>query len=162
MPRHRLDDPSQMIASKLRALHGYWNAKRRARAMPARSDIDPVDLPPLLPNLMLVDVAGDPLRFRFRLVGTEIVSRHGMELTGRDLEDIGLGTELGAVRSQYEVTVREAAPTYCRHALETKAGKYLRYERLLLPPSTAGVHVPKMLGGVYLLPDDAAVTPPRR
>jgi hypothetical protein len=157
MPSHRLDDPSQMIEPRLRALHAYWTAKRRGRIMPARPDIDPVEVPRLLSNLMLVTVSGKPPRFGFRLVGTEIVARYGAELTGRDLDNIDLGTELGSVRSQYEETVREAAPTYCRHEIETKEGKYLRYERLLLPLSADGVHVDMLLGGVYQLPAGAAV-----
>ena len=157
MPPHRLDDPSQMIEPRLRALYDYWSAKRRGRRMPARPDIDPVDVPRLLSNLMLVSVTGEPPRFRFRLVGTEIVLRYGAELTGRELDEIDLGTELGSVRSQYEETVRESAPTYCRHAIETKDGKYLRYERLLLPLSGDGAHVDMLLGGVYLLPADAKV-----
>lgn len=157
MSLHRLDDPSQMIEPRLRTLHDYWSAKRRGRRMPARPDIDPVEVPRLLSNLMLVSVSGDPPRFAFRLVGTEIVARYGAELTGRDLDDLDLGTELGSVRSQYEETVREAAPTYCRHAIETKSGKYLRYERLLLPLSRDGAHVDMLLGGIYVLPESAEV-----
>jgi hypothetical protein len=146
-----------MIEPRLRALHAYWSGKRRGRRMPARPDIDPVEVPRLLSNLMLVSVAGDPPRFGFRLVGTEIVARYGAELTGRDLDEIDLGNELGSVRSQYEETVREAAPTYCRHAIETKGGRYLRYERLLLPLARDGVHVDMLLGGIYVLPENAEV-----
>ncbi len=157
MPLHRLDDPSQMIEPRLRTLHDYWSAKRRGRRMPARPDIDPVEIPRLLPHLMLVSVSGEPPGFRFRLVGTEIVARYGAELTGRALDEVDLGTALGSVRSQYEETVRDTAPTYCRHAIETKGGKYQRYERLLLPLSRDGTHVDMLLGGIYLLPENAQV-----
>lgn len=161
MARHRLIDPFHMIEPRLRTLHDYWNAQRGARTMPARADIDPVDLPRLLPNLILVGVAGEPPRFRFRVVGTEIVFRYGTEVTGRELDDIDLGSELGAVRAQYEETVRERAPTYCRHQIETAGGKHLRYERLLLPLAPDGVRVDMMLGGIYPLPPDAALEPRR-
>jgi hypothetical protein len=50
----------------------YWESIRGGRAMPRRSDIDPAQIPRLLPFVMLVDVLVDPLDFRFRLVGTEI------------------------------------------------------------------------------------------
>ena len=159
-PLHRLDDLSQLIEPGLRALHAYWSAKRGARPMPARADIDPIEVPRLLPHLMLVAVSDDPLRFRFRLVGTEIVARYGAELTGRELDEIDLGGELGGVRSQYEETVRAAAPTYCRHAIETRQGKYLRYERLLLPLSSDGIRVDMLLGGAYLLPAAAEAKRP--
>jgi hypothetical protein len=151
-----------MIEPRLRALYDYWGAKRRGRRMPARADIDPVDVPRLLSNLMLVSVCGEPPRFGFRLVGTEIVARYGAELTGHELDGIDLGSELGSVRAQYEETVRDSAPTYCRHELETKSGKYLRYERLLLPLSRDGAHVDMLLGGIYLLPADVEVKRPWR
>src|SRR5215510_5770444 len=39
------------------AMYEYWREKRGARSMPARSDIDPIDMPPrLLPFINLVDV----------------------------------------------------------------------------------------------------------
>ncbi|MFO0989620.1 MAG: PAS domain-containing protein [Alphaproteobacteria bacterium] len=157
---HRLDDLSQLIEPGLRALHAYWSVKRGARPMPARADIDPVEVPRLLPHLMLVAVSDDPPRFRFRLVGTEIVARYGDELTGRALDEIDLGGEIGSIQSQYEETVRAAAPTYCRHAIETRQGKYLRYERLLLPLSSDGIRVDMLLGGVYLLPAAAEAKRP--
>jgi PAS domain len=50
----------------------YWNRKRGTRAMPARADIDPVEIRHILPNIILVDVLCDPLDFRCRLVGSEI------------------------------------------------------------------------------------------
>jgi hypothetical protein len=51
----------------------YWLGKGRGagKAMPARADIDPLDIPALLANVFLIDVVpGNPRRFRFRLVGT--------------------------------------------------------------------------------------------
>lgn len=50
----------------------YWQSLRRGRRIPARADLDPIDIPKLLPGLILVDVLSEPLDFRYRLVGTEI------------------------------------------------------------------------------------------
>ncbi|HEY7610350.1 MAG TPA: PAS domain-containing protein [Alphaproteobacteria bacterium] len=160
--RHRLIDPAAIQEPKLRALLAYWNAKRGTRAMPTRADIDPLDVPSILPNIVLVGVSGEPPRFRFRIVGTDIVFRYGGEITGRDLEDVDLGSELGAVKSQYEETVRERVPTYCRHEIETGAGKHLRYERLLLPLAADGIHVDMLLGGIYAISSDTPIERSRR
>jgi hypothetical protein len=66
-------DPSQLGAARLRQAFGYWDAKRAGRAMPARRDIDPIDIPALLPWIMLIDVIVAPeLDFRYRLIGSEI------------------------------------------------------------------------------------------
>ena len=78
------------------------------------------------------------------------LARYGAELTGRALDDVDLGTEIGSVRSQYEETVRDTAPTYCRHAIETKGGTYLRYERLLLPLSRDGTHVSTCCSAAFI------------
>src|SRR5260370_17327555 len=55
----------------LAAIYQYWDGKRRGRLMPSRADIDPIELKPYLPQLVLLDVEGEPPRFRYRLVGTE-------------------------------------------------------------------------------------------
>src|SRR5262249_50879801 len=67
--------------------HEYWLRKSADKAMPARADIDPVDIPQLLADVFLVDVvAGNPCRFRFRLVGTRIAELEG-EITNKYLDE---------------------------------------------------------------------------
>src|SRR5438874_31119 len=61
----------------------YWESIRGDRAMPRRGDIDPAEIPRLLPFVMLVDVSADPLDFRFRLVGTEIDAITSTNLRGQ-------------------------------------------------------------------------------
>src|SRR4051794_10782916 len=64
----------QATQAESRALYRYWQSLRRGRRLPARADVDPIEIPALLPNLILIDVEPSPLRFRYRLVGTRIVS----------------------------------------------------------------------------------------
>ena len=74
---------SQMRSRRVQRLHEYWRAKSGADdPVPRRRDIDPVELPDLLPNLMLVDVERNPLRFRYRLVGTRVVDFSYHDFTG--------------------------------------------------------------------------------
>src|SRR5579884_2075511 len=64
----------------------YWRVKRGTAAMPARRDIDPLEIgPELLPHLVLADLFDRGTRVRFRLVGTQIVKRLGFDPTGRYL-----------------------------------------------------------------------------
>src|SRR4051794_34289618 len=51
-------------AARLQRLHPYWTERKGDRRMPARRDIDPLDFPYLLGNIMLLDVVGEPPRFR--------------------------------------------------------------------------------------------------
>ena len=64
-----------------RQLYQYWLSKCVDGHPPSRADIDPiVEIPQLAKNLMLVDVRSD---FTYRLVGSEVVERHGLDMTGR-------------------------------------------------------------------------------
>ena len=72
----------------LARLLSYWIERRQGRQFPARRDIDPLDFPYALGNISLIDVFHNPLRFRYRLVGTRITEQIGVEMTGRWLDDV--------------------------------------------------------------------------
>jgi hypothetical protein len=79
-----------MRSVRVQRLYEYWRAKAGAEgAVPRRGDIDPTELPDLLPNLMLLDVERDPLRFRYRLVGTRVVDFSYRDFTGTYLDEAG-------------------------------------------------------------------------
>jgi hypothetical protein len=61
----------------------YWNEKRGHRPMPARADIDPMEMIPILPHVILLDVLRDPLDFRYRLIGTLVEDHMSAPYTGR-------------------------------------------------------------------------------
>ncbi len=64
-----------------RQLYQYWLSKSVDGRPPSRADIDPiVDIPQLTKNLILIDVRND---LTYRLVGSEVVARHGLDMTGR-------------------------------------------------------------------------------
>lgn len=60
--------------------------------MPQRRDIDPTEIPKLLPDVMLVDVLPDG-RYRYRLIGTGNTQAQGMHATGRYLDEVLPGPE---------------------------------------------------------------------
>jgi len=56
--------------------------------MPARADIDPMEIIPILPYVILLDVLRDPLDFRYRLIGT-VTDEHMVEpYTGRRFSEL--------------------------------------------------------------------------
>ena len=59
----------------LQRLYSYWLARKGERRFPERGDIDPLDFPYLLGNILLIDMVRNPLRFRFRVHGTEMTRR---------------------------------------------------------------------------------------
>nr|WP_298683824.1 PAS domain-containing protein [uncultured Dongia sp.] len=70
-------------APKNRELLDYWLGKRGARRMPSRSDIDPTEIPDLLPHIMMTELTYEPFRARYRLVGTEIVTFAQFDFTNQ-------------------------------------------------------------------------------
>jgi hypothetical protein len=69
---------------KIAAIHAYWSSIRPPGArMPGRQHFDPAALPRLLPMIRLYDVFRDPWRFRYRLMGSELVRILGRDPTGQ-------------------------------------------------------------------------------
>jgi hypothetical protein len=66
-------------------LYDYWLSKHVGGRPPGRHDLDPpVDVPRLIPNIMLIDVEGETLRYR--LVGSAAWNRYGFDLTGTTID----------------------------------------------------------------------------
>ena len=72
-----------------RELFAYWRGKAKSGRLPLRKDIDPIDIPKLLPWLSLVEAnwSGASPRFRFRVVGSSVAERFGRDATGLWFED---------------------------------------------------------------------------
>jgi hypothetical protein len=129
---------------QLRELSDYWLARRGDRAMPRLADIDPVHLPRHLPNLILAEVLQDPLRFRFRVVGTALERQLGRSYTGQTI-----GAEARGFYKAYARCVEKSQPTreYMRYDFgegQTPG----EFERLLLPLSNNDTDVHMILGEV--------------
>ena len=80
-PELRFEDP------RLHDFVSYWRSKCRDGRLPARADIDPLELKAFMGDMFMLDVVGDPRRFRYRLVGAKIAARVGRDSTGLFQED---------------------------------------------------------------------------
>jgi hypothetical protein len=137
----------EIRSKELQTLFDYWQSKRGMRLAPTRADILPTEIKPLLQRIMMVDVAGTPPRFKFRLAGTMIVDRFGEEITGRFLDELDLDRRNREIDLDYRKVVETAAPLCSRWRYTKNDGKFLNYERLLLPLSTDGKAIDMILGG---------------
>jgi hypothetical protein len=121
----------------LRTLWSYWTERRGQRSMPAREDIDPVDIPSILPHLQLVEPVDG--RFRFRLAGTAIVTAYGAEMTGKYVDDVFPG-ERGefAIRS-LQLVQDTGRPLFASNKYTTSQDAHVIATRIMLPLWTGGV-----------------------
>jgi hypothetical protein len=98
--------------SRLDDAYRYWRGKAASRALPRRADIDPTEIPKLLPDVMLVERHDDG-RYRYRLIGTENAAAHGVNATGRFLDEVLPGPDYGPhVLALYDECVRERRALY--------------------------------------------------
>jgi PAS domain len=92
-------------------LYSYWLSKRGSRRMPARSDLDPADIIPLLPHLIIAEKDGD--QFRYRLIGTGVVRDVGFDATGYFVgEYLNNPNVYAEVRALYEMVCVTGDPVF--------------------------------------------------
>lgn len=139
VPRN-LDDP------KFRWIFDYWRERFRGDALPARSDVDPVDFPGLLGRINLIDVVQEPprTRFRYRLWGSIVTELMGKDCTGQFLDEIDIldQSEIGRVFRQ---AVETRQPHFWQRPVPDGNQRYRSYRRLLLPLAEDGERVDMFL-----------------
>ena len=133
------------FAPDLAVFHRYWDSKRRGRRMPSRADIDPAEIVPFLPGVMLVDVVADQRRFVYRLVGTREVAMRGREPTGKPVGEGFYGATAEASIASYQDVVARCAPRLERREFTTPDGRFGREQVILLPLSGDGRRVNMIL-----------------
>jgi len=139
-------DIAEISSPRIHRLYSYWQNQKRHRSgrPPRRGDIAPDQIRDLLPNIMIVDVEHDPLRFRYRLVGTRVVEYNGLEFTGRYLGEIGWPEEQDLFDSYADV-VKNRQPFFGSLAWELTTGRVGRCEFARLPLSEDGEAVSQIL-----------------
>lgn len=154
---HPMRRPQLEIADRrLQQLHEYWEKERGKRALPSRTDIDPVELRFLLGHLILLDVLNEPRQFRVRLQGTELERWIGGNLTGKTLDQLP-SRQLEAVAQ--ECLARAVATKAPYH----KIGEQMiddiprRFEALVLPLAADGVVINMLLAAVLCRDDRSDV-----
>lgn len=88
----------------------YWERMRGDRALPSRRDLDPTEIPRLLPFVMLVDVELEPLDFRFRLIGDAVQKIIERETRRRPFSDIPFMAKGNPIWADYARVVNERRP----------------------------------------------------
>lgn len=125
-----LDDPL------LRELYAYWRQKRARRRMPQRRQIDPAEVPRLLPHLVISESVEDGTRFRYRLAGTAVARGMGLDPTGRCVEDIASGSYCDYIYALHRSVCRERVPLFAASPFVSPTrGKCCFARRLALPLS---------------------------
>jgi len=136
----------------LRALYDYWERCRPGARLPGRQHLDPLDIPQLLPNLLLIDVLS-PDDFRYRLVGTALAARVGRDTTGLSIIEAYPDDDWEEIHPDYLYVLGQRRPCLRWTAVTDNKGKSQAYQRLLLPLAGDGERVDMILAAAYWLED---------
>lgn len=82
---------AQLVTQGQRELFDYWLQSAGDRRMPARSDLDPLKVPRLLPYLGVIDLRDGLDQGLFRLAGTRLRDVYGKEITGKRIGEVFAG-----------------------------------------------------------------------
>jgi hypothetical protein len=102
------------------------------------------ELRPWIGSLALVDIGGEPLRFNWRLVGTEIVDQLGRDVTGKTFEEVYDADWLEPMVATFSKAVRRRSPVYFHGTLRFVDKEYRRFSLVQLPLAGNG-HTVDML-----------------
>lgn len=122
-----------------------WHAWRGDGSIPERSDVDPVDIPDLLPNLFLLDVEEND--FRFRLVGEQISKRYANRLKGKCIGEVMSGAGLDETLYEHRRCAEDRQAAMVWQSRDLASADDLRaYTRLILPLGSAGPRASHIIG----------------
>ncbi|MEK9971148.1 MAG: hypothetical protein VW600_18595 [Ferrovibrio sp.] len=121
---------------RLRRLHDDWRqACGEADALPPETFIDPFRLRYVIETLIIVEVVARPSgapRYRYRLVGTDLVAHTNRDVTGRWVDEHPEPelSEFAIAASEAVIAARQPALLHFRRALQ---GTYYPITVLVLP-----------------------------
>jgi hypothetical protein len=126
-----------------------WQSKRGARSMPSRLDFEPSEFAALLPDIFLVDVAPTPPRYRFRLMGEQVVRFHGCNFTGKTFEQCFEPRAATLLVALFDTVVEGHAPIFRAGTAYWWTEKtYRKFESCYFPLSADGHTANMVLGAV--------------
>ena len=135
---------SGLVPSHHSDLYKYWNAVRGTRAMPPRSDIDPMDIIKILPFVGLIERRDD--RYFWRLIGTAIVDHFGRDLTGEPYgAHFSPAAFVAATTATFDAALDQEAPFFDEFIYRSLQGAPHAVSRLVCPLASDGAHPPMVI-----------------
>ncbi len=121
---------------RLLALVCNWNEKRGSRSMPSRQQIDPIEIPRLLPIVLVAErIAGGA---RIRLLGTESTNAYGRETRGKLVAEVAFGEFTPFWLNAFGRVTETGVPITAGGSFSS-TDQHHRVEMVLIPLSDDGV-----------------------
>lgn len=131
---------------RLRFLLEFWRSAPHRGDLPSIDRLDPLALKPVLGLLMILEPVDDGADFRYRLYGSEIAARAGLDLTGKLVTNVRSPKMAAFFIATYAAVLLRRQPLYTRHTTNP-AIQITQWDRLLLPFAGADGAVERLLVG---------------
>jgi hypothetical protein len=144
-----MSDPNlTLLHPKLQSLYALWRDQRPVGAVPVSDVIDPAALKPWLGNLLVMDVIeGD--NFIYSYYGKALADAFHADMVGRSIELLP-EQQRTLLQGEYDKARRDQLPVARVYTAAFEDGTET-WERLVLPLSTDGRVVDKLLVAAYRL-----------
>ena len=142
---------------QLHDLHEFWHGRLNHRRMPDRADFMPEEFRPWFGHIGIV-IAEKPEyhsrypRWRVVLSGLEVTAYDGADWTGQLLDEAVPEHARGEILAPYDRLVDRQSPVYWQVDSKIGAKTTLKYHRLLLPVTSGGHTIAKVIVGIYADP----------
>jgi len=136
--------------TRLAAFYTYWLSCTRGTALPDLAAIDPLRMPPeILAFMVMYEIdpplatgVAEPVRIRTRLVGTAVVERSGVDLTGSMVEPTGI-TATQHARLSWALANRQ--PFIAHGQVPAVERDFMQFTVLVLPFADEGGEIRRLV-----------------
>ncbi|MGQ9365450.1 PAS domain-containing protein [Azospirillum sp. ST 5-10] len=149
---------TELATPALNRLLDFWLAKCSSGNPPVSSTISPSELRPWKDHIVIFEVIGED-DFVYSYYGRALAAAWGHSRLGHTLEALPEPQRV-LLTAEYEAALRERLPL-ARVYTGNFDGRDRTFERLVLPLSSDGVAVDKLLVAAYELAPDRPAGPPR-
>lgn len=151
--------PDVVRAINQRWLLKFWKRHLGALRVPQWQAVEAENLTRMSPNLSFLDVTGRDgvARFTIRFHGVTIGQVYGStDCRGKALDEIIPPARQAEGLAPYHRVVETGCPVYTIHDITNHEGRVVHYERLLLPFSSDGQTVERILASFEFICADGA------
>ena len=133
-------------------LVGYWSRLRKGRDLPDQTDIDPRAIKRMLSTVFILE-ASDPARPIYRLAGTSLCDRFGIELKGTNFLSHWEAGSRGALSALLRQALITKQPICLSSIATTSDHGMIELETILAPVSFGPGRPVRFIGLVQVLSD---------
>ena len=117
----------------LTALLDLWRAAHRGSALPRRADISPASFGRAMPHVTLIDIVGNPPRYRWRLIGSHVTRRLGRDLSGRWFDEVYGPEALNRLTATYGLSLEHRVAIRFTGSMAFAGKDHIPYEAVHMP-----------------------------